>query len=78
MTVECYPSPEQILTAVEALDHLCLALEGLAQKPRLAFLQYYLDGQTHAAIAAQLEVFTKMVQKYLVKALVHCHRALES
>lgn len=76
--LESHPSPEQILAAVEVLDQLCLALEGLAGKPRQAFLLHYLDGQTHAAIAAQLGVSTKMVQKYLVKALVHCHRALEA
>ncbi len=72
------PSPEQILATVEALDHLCVALDGLAEKPRQAFLLHYLDGQTYSVIAAQLGVSTKMVQKYLVKALVHCHRALEA
>lgn len=76
--LESHPSPEQILAAVEALDHLCVALDGLAEKPRQAFLLHYLDGQTHAAIATQLAVSTKMVQKYLVKALVHCHRALDA
>lgn len=71
-----HPSPEQILAAVEVLDHLCVALDGLAEKPRQAFLLHYLDGEPHAAIAAQLDVSTRMVQKYLVKALVHCHHAL--
>lgn len=75
-TMEHHPSPEQILAAVEALDQLCLALDGLPEKPRQAFLLHYLDGQTHAAIGARLGVSTKMIQKYLVKALVHCHRAL--
>ncbi len=36
----------------------------------------YLDGMAHAEIAAQLQVSTKMVQKYLVQALLHCHAAL--
>ena len=76
--LENHPSPEQILAAVEVLDQLCLALDGLPGKPRQAFLLHYLDGQTHAAIAVQLGVSTKMIQKYLVKALVHCHRALDS
>lgn len=71
-----HPSPEQILAAVEALDHLCVALDGLAEKPRQAFLLHYLDGETHAVIAAKLDVSTRMIQKYLVKALVHCHHAL--
>lgn len=76
--LESQPSPEQILAAVEALDQLCIALDGLAEKPRQAFLLHYLEGQTYAAIATQLGVSTKMVQKYLVKALVHCHRVLEA
>lgn len=74
--LEGYPPPEQILAAVEALDQVCRALENMAEKPRRAFLLHYLDGQTHAAIAAQLKVSTKMIQKYLVQALIHCHFAL--
>jgi RNA polymerase sigma-70 factor (ECF subfamily) len=73
-----HPSPEQIFAAVEALDQICVALDGLADKPRQAFLLHYLDGETHAAIAARLGVSTKMIQKYLVKALVHCHQALDT
>jgi RNA polymerase sigma factor (sigma-70 family) len=73
-----HSSPEQILLAVEALDQICQVLDGLAEKPRQAFLLYYLDGQTHAAIAVQLGVSTKMIQKYLVKALVHCHQMLDN
>lgn len=76
--LESHPSPEQILAAVEALDQLCVALDGLAVKPRQAFLLHYLDGQTHAIIATQLGVSTKMIQKYLVKALVHCHHVLDA
>lgn len=74
---EGHPSPEQIITAVEALDHICRVIEGLAAKPRQAFLLHYLDGLTHAIIAGQLGVSTKTVQKYLIRALLHCHRALD-
>ncbi|MCB5190936.1 sigma-70 family RNA polymerase sigma factor [Methylobacillus arboreus] len=70
------PSAEQVAAAVEALEQISLVLEGLAQKPRDAFLMRYLDGMTHAEIADSLKVSTKMVQKYLVQALVHCHAAL--
>jgi RNA polymerase sigma-70 factor (ECF subfamily) len=72
-----HPSPEQILAAVDALEQICAALDGLPERPRRAFLLHYLDGLTHAAIAAQLGVSTKMIQKYLVRALLHCHRALD-
>jgi RNA polymerase sigma-70 factor (ECF subfamily) len=72
-----YPSPEQILAAVQALDQIGAALHGLAPKPRLAFLLHYLDGQTQADIGVQLGVSTRMVQKYLAQALLHCHLAVE-
>lgn len=66
------PSPEQVLAAVEALEQISIALHGLPAKPRQAFLLHHLDGQPHAAIAAELGVSTRMVQKYLVQALLHC------
>jgi RNA polymerase sigma-70 factor (ECF subfamily) len=71
-----YPSPEQLLIAVQALDQICLALEGVSAKARAAFLLHYLEGHTHAHVAAQLGVSTKMVQKYLVQVLLHCHQRL--
>ena len=70
------PSPEQILLAVEAVTRIGMVLEGLAVKPRQAFLMRYLDECTHAEIAAELGVSTKMVQKYLVQALMHCHQVV--
>lgn len=68
-----YPSAEQMLQAMQALEQICLVLEGVSAKARAAFLLHYLEGHTHAAVAAQLGVSTKMVQKYLVQVLLHCH-----
>ncbi|MRR56660.1 MAG: sigma-70 family RNA polymerase sigma factor [Deltaproteobacteria bacterium] len=73
-----HSSPEEIHAAVAALERFCAVLADLSEKPRQAFLLHYLDGATHATIAVQLGVSTKMVQKYLVKALVHCHLALDA
>jgi RNA polymerase sigma factor (sigma-70 family) len=73
---EVSPSPEQTLAAIQALEQIGAALDGLPFKPRQAFLLHYLDGQGHAAIALHLGVSTRMIQKYLVQALLHCHRAL--
>lgn len=75
-TLEGFPSPEQTLVAIQALDQIGAALDGLAVKPRQAFLLHYLDGQTHSAISLRLGVSARMVRKYLVQALLHCHRAL--
>lgn len=72
---EGFPSPEQICVAVQALEQISAALHGLADKPRQAFLLHYLDGQTQAEVARQLGVSTRMVQKYLAQALLHCHLA---
>ncbi|HTJ97116.1 MAG TPA: sigma-70 family RNA polymerase sigma factor [Rhodocyclaceae bacterium] len=75
---ETSPSAEQVVAAVEALTRICSALEGLPAKPQRAFLMRYLDGQTHAEIALALSVSTKMIQKYLIRALVHCHEAVHA
>ncbi len=75
LTVEqsaAYPSPEEIALAVEALDQISAALEQLAPKPRQAFVLHYLEGHSHADIAAALGVSDRMVRKYLVQALVSC------
>jgi RNA polymerase sigma-70 factor (ECF subfamily) len=74
-TMRNFPSPEEVLAVIQALTQISAALDGLAGKPRQAFLLHYLDGQTHAAVASQLGVSTRMIQKYLVQALVHCHQA---
>lgn len=67
-----YPSPESILMAVQALAQIDRALEGAPPRVREAFLRHYLDEQTHAAIAVAMDVSKRMVQKYLVQALLHC------
>lgn len=73
-TMGGHPSPEEILLTLQALEQIGTALQGLSAKARDAFLLHYLDGLTYAAIAGQLGVSTKMVQKYLIQALTHCHR----
>ncbi|MBP0597144.1 sigma-70 family RNA polymerase sigma factor [Herbaspirillum sp. LeCh32-8] len=70
-----YPSPEETLLAVQALQQIGAALEGLADKPREAFLLHYLEGQAQGEVAAVLGVSVRMVHKYLVKALLHCRHA---
>ena len=69
---EGYPGPEEILLAVEALEQISAALQSVAANARDAFLLHYLDGQTHAEVAAALGVSTRMVGKYLVQVLVKC------
>lgn len=70
-----HPSSEDIAIVLQALEQIGAALHGLSERAREAFLLHYLEGHTHAAIAGRLGVSTKMVQKYLARALLHCHRA---
>ncbi len=72
------PSPEQILETLQALSQIERALDGLAVKPREAFLLHYLEGESHAFIAERLGVSTRMIQKYLVQALLHCQHPREA
>lgn len=72
-TSEGSPSPEHLLSIIQILEKISLALEGLAEKPRRAFLLHYLEGQTQAAIADQLGVSDRMVRRYLVQAFAHCY-----
>lgn len=69
-TIPGYPSPEEILIALQALEQISLALERVSAKAREAFLLHYLEGQTHAMIASHLGVSTKMIQKYLIQSLL--------
>jgi RNA polymerase sigma factor (sigma-70 family) len=69
-------TPEQILLAVEALNAIATMLEGLAVKPRRAFLMSRLDGAGHAEIAAELGVSVSMVKQYVATAIGHCYRVL--
>lgn len=70
-----YPDPQEILLAIEALEQIGRALQAVSENARNAFLLHYLDDRTHAEVAAVLGVSTRMVQKYLVQALVKCQSA---
>jgi len=71
----CGPSPEETLMALQALEQIGAALAGLPAKASQAFLLHYLDQRPHADVAAQLGVSVRMVQKYLVQALLQCRAA---
>lgn len=71
--MEQAPSPEQVLFAVQTLERLAKALQGMRPKVRQAFVLRHLEGLSHAQIAERLNVSTKSVQHYLVDALLACH-----
>lgn len=76
--LEQAPSPEQLLAAVQALEHIARALDSMSARGRQVFILRHLEGLSHGQIADRLKVSTKTVQKYLVQALLHCHAATEA
>lgn len=68
------PSPEAIHAALQALERIAQLLEGLAYKPREAFLLNRLDGLSYSEIAKVLGVSSSMVKQYMASVLVHCYR----
>jgi RNA polymerase sigma-70 factor (ECF subfamily) len=72
----CAPSPESIAIVAESLQLIDRALGQLSAPARQAFLLAHLDGMTYAEIAAELDVTTHSVKKYLTKANLLCFFAV--
>lgn len=69
-----HPSAEQSAMVLEMLTLAGAALHPLSARVQEAFLLHYFHGETHSAVAEQLGVSTKSVQKYLIQALVALHQ----
>ncbi|MEB0205811.1 sigma-70 family RNA polymerase sigma factor [Pseudomonas sp. CCC3.1] len=76
--LEGFQSPEQILTTLQALEHIAFMLEGMHDNVRQAFVLYYLDGLTQSEIARHLGLSDRTVRKYLIQALLHCSHSLDT
>lgn len=70
------PSPEERLTALQALEEVDRMLDGLGTKVRSAFLLAQLDGLPYKEIAARLGVSVSSVEKYVATGLRQCYRLL--
>lgn len=68
-------SPEDRAIVLETLFELDCLLNGLPRLVRQAFLLSQLDGQTHAQVAAALDISIPTVKRYIVKALQRCYFA---
>lgn len=66
-------SPEAQLALLQTLTLIASMLEGLAEKPRMAFMLSRLEHLGHAEIASQLGVSSSMVKQYIAAAMVHCY-----
>jgi len=65
---EVAPAPEARLLALEALQEIDAALDGLPDPVRTAFLLAQLEGLSYAEIAARLNVSASSVKQYLTRA----------
>jgi RNA polymerase sigma factor (sigma-70 family) len=72
------PSPEERMLALEALQELDQALDGLPPKVKEAFLLAHLEELSYAEIAARLKVSSSSVKQYLIRANRHCLFALSA
>jgi RNA polymerase sigma-70 factor (ECF subfamily) len=69
---EMAPSPEQRMQAIEALQQIDGALDGLPPRVKEAFLLAHLEELSYADIAARLGVSTSSVKQYLTRANRQC------
>lgn len=66
------PSPEERALALELLQQIDQALNGLSAKAKQAFLLAHLEGLSYAEIAAELQVSISSVKQYLSRANQQC------
>lgn len=69
------PSAEDMAFLREALAAIDALLNGLPPKVRQAFLLHRLEDRTHVQIAQTLGVSVATVERYMVRAYLHCCRA---
>lgn len=73
---ELMPSPEARLMAIEALQEIDNAMEGLPRVVKQAFFLAQLEGMSYAEIADRLKVSASSVKQYLTRANRQCLFAL--
>ncbi|HKS13115.1 MAG TPA: sigma-70 family RNA polymerase sigma factor [Pseudomonas sp.] len=67
------PSPETRELLFELLERIAQMLDGLKPKVRRAFLLAQCEGLTHKAIAEQMGISLRSVERYIADALYHCY-----
>ncbi len=71
------PSPETRALVVETLLRIDALLDRLPGPVRETFLLSQFDGLTYGEIAARLSISVATVRKYMLKAALACHAALD-
>lgn len=71
------PSPEERALAIESLMRIDAFLQRLAAPVRDTFLLSQFDGLTYGEIAQRQGIAVATVRKYMLKAALACHAALD-
>ncbi|MEX2615141.1 MAG: RNA polymerase sigma factor [Alphaproteobacteria bacterium] len=72
------PDAETAAIARERLSLLADAVDELTPRCREVFLMSRLDGLTNGEIAARLGISRNMVEKHIIRAMLHCRRRLDA
>jgi len=72
------PDAETAALARERLSLLADAVDELPPRCREVFLMSRLDGLANGEIAARLGISRNMVEKHIVRAMLHCRRRLDA
>lgn len=73
-----YALPERQAIARQELRRLAAAVDELPPRCREVFLLVRIDGLANGEVAARLRISRNMVEKHLIKALLHCRRRFGS
>lgn len=69
--------PDEITALRQQCEILLKAIHALPHKYRNVFLLRKIDELSYTDIALKLSISEKTVQRYLVKAMLHCHQHME-
>ncbi len=72
------PSPEDIVLTADEIRVVDVVLRELPDKCREMLYLSRVEGLTHAEIAQRMGVSVSLVEKYLIKAMVHCKTRLRN
>lgn len=72
--VDGYALPERQVIARQELQRLAAAIDALPPRCREVFLLSRIDGVSNGEIAVRLGISRNMVEKHIIKALLHCRR----
>lgn len=69
------PDAERIVAGRQQLLLLIRTIEALPERCKMAFVLSRVEGLSNGEIAGRMGISRNMVEKHIIKALLHCHRA---